>query len=226
MDGSVGEIGGCDAILCAKGFYSSRGRQVSRQSPCIPCGSLIVSPFLGQTKCDDVSERKILQNIFYQTGGNGWLRKTGWNTDAPLCSWDGIACHGNESSDSGIRTIDLSFNNLVGTLPPESFVLPFLVEINASGNSQLQISFEAVATELPNLELINLAGTKIRSINGVANAVHLKKLVISGMSGKCNVVSFYPDKKVRDSHQLLQFLFTHRTIPLRAFQYGDFVRMP
>jgi hypothetical protein len=180
----VGTIGGCDAILCPPGFFANDGRQVAIEHPCLRCESLLVSPFLGQTRCNDVSERNILQDFFSATGGSTWVNGDLWNSDKPVCSWYGIECDGDVHDDDGITAINLESNNMIGTLPSAVWQLPSLSEIDLSGNSRLHVSFENVTNAIPSLENINLASTNIRSLDGVSYVTNLKQLSVSGVTGK------------------------------------------
>lgn len=185
MDGAVGAIGSCDAILCPAGYFSNEGRQNAKEHPCLRCESLNVNPFFGQTACGDVSERNVLQDIFSATGGTGgkWINGDGWNSGDPICTWHGIECDGGEKGDVGVVAIKLPSNNMIGTLPTAAWLLPLLTEIDLSGNSALHVSFENVTT-IPFLEKINVAGTNIPRVDGISHAVNLKNFAASGLAGK------------------------------------------
>ena len=125
---------GCDAILCPKGSFAPAGRQVAVNEPCQRCVSVLAKPFFGQTHCDEFSERNILLALFQQTNGGRWTRRNLWGSDQPVCAWDGVQCKGDSRNDHGVTSLRISENNLSGTLPTETLLLPSLVELNVSVN--------------------------------------------------------------------------------------------
>lgn len=143
-----------------------------------------------------------MQDLYTATGGTGakwvtgdqgkWINDDSWNSGDPICTWQGIECEGGEQDDGGITAIKLPSNNMVGTLPSGVFLLPALVEIDLSGNSELYVSFENVAAPIPFIENINVAGTNMRTLDGVAHASNLKHLAASGLSGKSALGMFAP----------------------------------
>ena len=82
---------------------------------------LIVSP---------IDERPFLMAIYNSAGGDGMARNTGWNTDSPYCDWHGVSC----DAVRHVTGLDLSYNSLAGTLPPEIGNLVFLTELDLSSN--------------------------------------------------------------------------------------------
>ena len=61
------------------------------------------------------SERTVLTNLYSSTNGAAWTNKTNWNGAAGSeCTWYGITC---DSGQGNVTAIDLSSNNLSGTLP-------------------------------------------------------------------------------------------------------------
>ena len=191
LDGAVGAVGSCDAILCPQGFFAVDGRQITIEHPCLRCESLRVSPFLGQSSCSDISERNILQDLFSATRGTKWVNGDHWNSDAPLCSWYGIACGGTVQDDDGVTSIRLESNNMKGTLPATVWLLPSLVEVDLSGNTELHVSFANKTRSIPLVENINVASTIIWSVDGVSQASNLKRLSVSGITGKSPRVLIY-----------------------------------
>ena len=59
------------------------------------------------------AERQVLLNIFNSTNGSGRTNKTGWTgASGTECSWHGVYFNGDH-----VTAIDLSSNNLTGSLP-------------------------------------------------------------------------------------------------------------
>ena len=77
--------------------------------------------FLGACAADAAAtipqaERDALIALYNSTGGANWQHNNGWNGAAGTeCSWDNVVC---DSTGSSVIELHLSYNNLVGTLPP------------------------------------------------------------------------------------------------------------
>ena len=89
------------------------------------------------------AERQALLDLYRATGGDAWLNHTGWGgPPGSECLWAGVAC--GPLSDDGVQRvilIDLSKNNLRGTVPESLANLTDLMELLLSGNQ--------IATPLP-----------------------------------------------------------------------------
>ncbi len=59
-------------------------------------------------------DRFALAILFYNNGGATWYNSTGWLQREDECEWHGVTCFGNL-----LQEIDLTKNNLIGTIPPE-----------------------------------------------------------------------------------------------------------
>jgi hypothetical protein len=177
---------GCLAMLCTAGSFSESGRERAVH-PCVPCDGLVPSLFLGQTYCaDDTSERLILEYIFHATRGEQWTNNTLWATDAPICSWDGISCNGDKQDDDGVEKLELSFNNMVGTLPSQVWSLSSLRELHLSGNKGLSVSFDGLSNNAASLEKLYLTQVHVQTLVGVSQAPKLTELFVAqcGLTGK------------------------------------------
>ena len=62
-----------------------------------------------------VSDSLELVNFYYATGGDNWINNSGWLT-SPVNEWYGVTL---TDDGCGVVKIDLTQNNLIGTLPPE-----------------------------------------------------------------------------------------------------------
>jgi len=63
--------------------------------------------------------------IYDATSGDNWNSKTNWKSSEDVSTWYGVTV-----SDSRVKEIDLSFNNLVGNLPAELGDLTGLTSLN------------------------------------------------------------------------------------------------
>jgi hypothetical protein len=187
MKGEVAIIGSCDAILCPMGYYNENGRQSSAESPCSPCEDLSNVPYLGQTQCKSYDgERGTLSLLFSATGGKHWTTGDKWASDAPICGWEGIECaDGTPEEDTGITAIILERMNLAGSLPTALWSLPSLRTLRLTGNKDLAVSFDGLSNAANTLEVLQISGTKIDSIEGIEQATSLKELYIdeNGLTG-------------------------------------------
>ena len=119
------------------------------------CGMLTAKRKLTLQRMDpDELQREALKLIFLQTDDKSWTSKSGWLTDAPLSTWEGIRTDsrgrvtGLQLSENGLRgelpdcfhylsslqVIDFSVNALVGEIPQSFKNLPSLVYLNIRAN--------------------------------------------------------------------------------------------
>ena len=119
------------------------------------------------------SDRKILEQLFYSTGGEGWTRKDGWLTDAPLRMWYGIQI----DDDGFVTSIDLPNNNLEGTIPPDLGGLTRLETLSLRENNLTG----TLPLELGNLEELRQIDLGELNLSGeipatLGNLVELRRL--------------------------------------------------
>ena len=167
----------CDAILCPAGTYNTVGYKTDSESSCLSCPS---SSSLGATSCgaqgstDVSSELNILLDVFNACGGNEWNNKYGWDSSTDYCSqFYGVECDG----AGRVTTLDLSSNNLKGTIPQSVFQLKSLRKLSLSTNP-IRLSFEGIAAAEKLIEL-HLRNTNIDSIQGVGNCANLQVLNVA-----------------------------------------------
>ncbi len=78
------------------------------------------------------SQRDALIALYQSTNGQEWVGKLNWLGAAGTeCDWYGVSC---DDSDANIAGIELTFNNLKGTLPPSIGALTKLRVLNLSEN--------------------------------------------------------------------------------------------
>ena len=180
MQGKVGEIGGCDAIVCPPGTYTRQGRQVSASNPCESCNFLQGSNEWGSKVCADVTvERTILMEFYTATNGPLWADKTNWGSNTPICSWAGVLCQDGDRGDtSGVTSLVLADNNMFGTMPASVWSLPFLRSLDLKENIDLHVNFEGL-DDVESLRLMYLSGTRVDSLEGISGAPFLRELHIT-----------------------------------------------
>ncbi len=140
--------------------------QISASSPCLNAGSPSVDiayfpdDILGNQRINfndiepeidmgayeyslSVSTNRIaLEALYYSTNGHNWKNNTNWLSE-DISTWYGVST----TADGLVYKIDLSGNNLQGTIPPEISHLRYINEINLSHNQ--------ITGELPQ-KIINL----------------------------------------------------------------------
>ncbi len=61
------------------------------------------------------SERQALIDLYNATNGGSWTHSTGWNgAGGTECNWYGVTCDGTGTT---VQSLNLGYNNLVGTVP-------------------------------------------------------------------------------------------------------------
>ena len=85
--------------------------------------------------CESTATREALIDLFGVTNGPTlWLNAAGWNSSDSVCDWWGVSCLSSEEARSALH-IDLSNNQLTGTLPASIHRLDGLVDLDLSWNA-------------------------------------------------------------------------------------------
>ncbi len=105
------------------------------------------------------NECKALSDFYTATQGSGWTQHQGWDkmaekNYADLCSWRGVSCTNNK-----VTGLELSNNNLKGSLAPSFQQLVHLENLNLSKNAGLRHSLAQI--HHPNLKELNLNATSL-----------------------------------------------------------------
>ena len=177
MNGDVGTIGSCDAILCAPGTYSESGRAGSGFE-CAPCADGATAAFYGSTECSNSaqsSERDILIKFYETLNGATWLSSFNWATDSGVCTWFGVTCN----DDLSIVELKLASNQIVSTSDQldtisQIFQLPNLQVLDLKGNS-VYLDFQKVDFS-PSIQSLRVSGTGLTSLAGISRATSLRRL--------------------------------------------------
>ncbi len=80
--------------------------------------------------CDTLSERDVLEILYAALGGDAWNMSTHWLALNQICAWYGIGCRAGH-----VNAIQLTNNNLVGTIPEEIACLTHLQYLELGENS-------------------------------------------------------------------------------------------
>ncbi|GIQ90975.1 hypothetical protein KIPB_013995, partial [Kipferlia bialata] len=98
-----------------------------------PIAALQESP---PASCEDVSERMVLEALYFNTNGPYWTQGHGWLDDQDLCDWRGVYCN----EEGQVMALWMEEFGMSGRLPVELGCLPHL-ELLSFENNQLVTQF-------------------------------------------------------------------------------------
>ena len=106
--------------------------------------------------CSPLTDRDILESLYWNSDGPNWHSRTGWATDAPLDRWHGV------TTDAAGRVVELRLrsNGLAGPIPIEIGELNHLEWLNLGGN-QLYGDIPSELGGLSELRGLGLYGNRI-----------------------------------------------------------------
>ena len=81
-------------------------------------------------ECPPLSHRAILEIFYHAAGGRNWANSQGWMTEQALSDWYGVEI----DQQGGVVTVQLSGNQLTGSIPPELGDLTSLRHLLLYGN--------------------------------------------------------------------------------------------
>lgn len=171
MNGDVGQVGSCDAILCPNGTWNAYGRASDElDAVCSPCPT---NMYFGSTSCGDEKdpfpEKKILDNLYKKTGGIHWTTNRNWtDSTVGICFREGITCGDPSDVNSGVTEVNLVANNLGGHIPSSIFDLPKLQLLDFSSN-EVDIEFEHIGKS-STLRTVRMSNTDQSSVSGIDKA--------------------------------------------------------
>ena len=180
MEGEVG-ANGCAAILCPIGTYNKYGRYAYSGIKCKPCPYTYTADYLGSTVCTpDIkkyNERDVLTMLYKSVGGEAWENNENWlDENVSICDWYGVDCSQKKKSHSNsqfVSRLNLSSNNLIGTVPPQLYQLKNLETLDVSNNN---VNVELAGIGNSNLKQMYADSTEITSLIGIGQAQRLKIL--------------------------------------------------
>ncbi|HKY54242.1 MAG TPA: leucine-rich repeat domain-containing protein [Anaerolineales bacterium] len=170
---------GLISILTACGT-SSAVEAVTPLSPTLEA-PITVTPQAGLSfDCQDsqeipVEECQALLALYASTNGDHWEDNSGWLIDESLCTWIGVICE-----QGHITELQLYYNNLTGSLPPEIGNLTQLKSLYLDDN-QLSGPLPRTIGNLKELRLARLGKNQFSSIPAeLADLEHLITLELWG----------------------------------------------
>ena len=123
------------------------------------------------------SDRGALVSLYRSTGGQKWLDRTSWLTDAPLGDWYGVTV---DPAGRVVR-LELDANNLAGPIPPEIAHLTQLRRLTLADNTL----DGSIPPEIGRLSLLDFLLLSNNSLSGEIppELGKLTAMVTMGMSG-------------------------------------------
>ena len=125
----------------------------------------------------ELSDRGALVSLYRSTGGETWLDRTNWLTDAPLGDWYGVTV---DSAGRVVR-LELDANNLAGPIPPEIAHLTQLRRLTLADNTL----DGSIPPEIGRLSLLEFLLLSDNNLSGEIppEVGQLAAMVTMGMSG-------------------------------------------
>ena len=123
-------------------------------------------------------DREVLEAFFNAAAGAHWHNSDIWLTEEPLGDWYGVGV-----DDRGrVATLDLTDNNLAGTITPELGDLAHLKSLLLGDNFDLTGPIPAELGKLSNLESLLLGGTAVTDSipRELGNLSNLRSLWLAG----------------------------------------------
>ena len=105
---------------------------------------------------EEPDDRAALVALYEATDGANWADNSNWLSDAPLGDWRGVATN----ADGRVTSVDLSSNQLSGSIPAALARLTRLELLNLSSN-QLSGSIPAALGELTKLQELDLSSNQL-----------------------------------------------------------------
>ena len=120
-------------------------------------------------------DRAALEALYDATNGTNWSRNDNWKTDEPLGQWLGVST----ASDGRVTHLDLSRNQLSGTIPAEIGSLTRLQDLSLQVN-QLSGTIPAEIGNLTSLSWLELAANQLSGTIPVelGNLTRLEQLLL------------------------------------------------
>ena len=128
--------------------------------------------------------KKILIDLYQATGGNDWSDDTNFGSSQDICTWIGVFCYDESAYPSRkgqVQQIDLSHNNLHGSLPSNFYSLPYLESVNFEGNPDLVVDLSQGLYSAQHLKVLNLSKTQATNLDSLRKAPSLEVLYIRDM---------------------------------------------
>ena len=154
----------------------SAGRATVSVRATDPDGLSATQNFIVTTAVSSPNHNTLIE-LYNRMGGQDWLDRTNWLTNAPLNQWHGVTT----DADGQVTRLALNDNNLQGTLPDELLQLGNLTELNLAGN-HLSGSIPVDLGQLTLLESLVLKGNQLTGIIP-SDIEHLRNLEVFNLAG-------------------------------------------
>jgi Leucine-rich repeat (LRR) protein len=185
-----GTTSDCSRILCAPTTFNALGR-ATPEMPCIDCTEPDYAAYYGSVQCGPAFEKNSVYSLFEALGGSSWTHADGWQDRDDHCSWYGVTCYEGGFRDGFVQAIDLSENNLHGTLSESVWKLPHMKELDLRKN-EILVKFDGIGNA-NSLETLHLSETTVTTMEGISAAPNLQYLHLTNcdLFGKFDVASKY-----------------------------------
>ena len=146
-------------------------------SGCVPDGLYSVFDLSVPSEMSSCSERDALAALYNATDGENWADSANWLSEERLGDWYGVTT----DASGKVIELDLSENNLSGTIPSELADLSSLEKLNLDLN-ELKGQIPAELGILANLEDLYIQNNELGGPlpGALANLANLRQLVLYG----------------------------------------------
>lgn len=131
--------------------------------------------------------KTLLMRIYNSTGGKNWIKKNNWGENCSIRFWDGISILTDEQNNITRLEIQLSENNLTGTidLTNINIGIPFILHCDHNKLTEINLNFNTNIKEL-NCTYNSLIAINVAECNSLeilrCNYNNIKSLNLSGLS--------------------------------------------
>ena len=105
---------------------------------------------------DSIVDLFVLSYMYITMGGINWTRTDGWFEEGDICNWYGVDCQ-----FELLFTLELSYNNLAGTIPDVIRHLGSLRMFDLSINQGIVGTISSSLTEMTSLNLLDLSNCSL-----------------------------------------------------------------
>jgi len=128
-------------ILSLASFDSGESLRVAGTPQNRAFNWIVADPNLMTYDESQIVQRHTMATFYYSTDGDEWTINGGWLSDVNECEWFSRSSRIPSCDDSGSMTnLDLGFNEVSGSLPPEIGLLTQLTRVELSGGTARRIS--------------------------------------------------------------------------------------
>ena len=130
-----------------------------------------------------LTDRRVLEIVYDELGGDGWADNTNWKTDKPLDEWSGVSTN----ADGQVDTLKLRYHSLTGEIPSELGDLSNIERLELRDN-YLTGAIPPELGDLSNLERLELSRNsltgEIPSELGDLSSLHTLYLANNSLTGE------------------------------------------